>query len=283
LKEIGGGAFYYSEIKSIRIPNNVENIGKDCFCGCKSLCEVVFESESKLKEIGDCTFSGSGVNTIEIPDQCERLDGNSLYGLEFVSISKGNKFLILQDDLLLKTDGNILIRYFGKSNRIFIKNFFEIISGGCFRGCNYLCEVVFESDSKLKQIGDCAFYHSGIKSIRIPNNVEKIENNCFSMCESLCEIVFESESKLKEIGDYAFSESGIISIGIPNNVEKIGKNCFHSCKYLCEVTFEGSASIGFQAFCNCPLRCINVARDVVWKYKFPEFCTIHEIDLSKNE
>jgi hypothetical protein len=51
LKEIGDSAFSKSGIKSIRIPNNVEKIGNWCFFACESLYEVVFESDSKLKEI----------------------------------------------------------------------------------------------------------------------------------------------------------------------------------------------------------------------------------------
>jgi hypothetical protein len=51
VKEIGNSAFLNSGIKSIRIPTNVENIGKECFYYCKPLCELVFESDSKLKEI----------------------------------------------------------------------------------------------------------------------------------------------------------------------------------------------------------------------------------------
>jgi hypothetical protein len=51
------GSFRESRITTIRIPNNVENIGISCFSGCESLSEVVFKSDSKLKEIGDEAFS----------------------------------------------------------------------------------------------------------------------------------------------------------------------------------------------------------------------------------
>jgi hypothetical protein len=404
----------------ISIPSNVENIEKDCFLECESLCEVIFESCSKLREI-DCAFLNSGVETIEIPDQCEVLSGHAIFGLKFVTISNGNKFLMFEGDLLFRINGNVLIGYFGNSSRVLIKNFIEHISARCSCGCKSVCEVVFESGSKLKSIGDSAFLHSRIKVIRIPNNVENIGKQCFSCSQSLCEVVFESESKLKEIGDSAFSgsgiktiripgsveeigpncfyfcrnleivfesesklkeigqmvffHSGIRTIRIPNNVEKIGrwcfgnclyevvfqsesklkeiggsafngssiegieipsnveeigrwcfsgcpylrrvvfesesklkrigdyafsylgigtiripsnvsgigKECFYNCRRLCEITFEGSPSIGKSAFSGCQLKCVNIAKGVALKYKFPRYCTIYKIDLTTNE
>jgi hypothetical protein len=53
---MGSNAFAHSGIKSIRIPNSVENIGAGCFGGCQSLWEVVFEGSPSI-EIGafsDC-------------------------------------------------------------------------------------------------------------------------------------------------------------------------------------------------------------------------------------
>jgi hypothetical protein len=57
LKEIGQYAFYECAIKSIVIPNNIEVIGDWCFSNCSSICEVTFESDSKLKEIHENAFS----------------------------------------------------------------------------------------------------------------------------------------------------------------------------------------------------------------------------------
>jgi hypothetical protein len=160
LREIGDFAFYDSRIQVIRIPRNVEKIGKNCFYGCKSLCEVVFESESKLKEICDFLFTDSRVKMIEIPDQCEALTGCSLMGLDFVTVSKGNKSLVFKDNFLLRIKGSILIRYFGESKRVLVESFVENISKRCFSQRKSLREVIFESDSKLKEIGDRAFWYS---------------------------------------------------------------------------------------------------------------------------
>jgi hypothetical protein len=67
----------------------------------------------------------------------------------------------------------------------------EKIRKECFQGCEFLCKVVFESNSKLEGIGDFAFLHSGIKTIRIPSNVKNIGECSFSYCKSLSEITFE--------------------------------------------------------------------------------------------
>jgi hypothetical protein len=64
-------AFAYSRLLMIRIPSNVEMFGKYCFSECKSLCEVVFESNSKLREIDDLALSSSGIKTIRIPSNVE--------------------------------------------------------------------------------------------------------------------------------------------------------------------------------------------------------------------
>jgi hypothetical protein len=67
LKEFGEYAFKQCGIKSIEIPSNVAVIGKGCFFSCDSLCEVIFDSLSKLKAIGDYAFCECEINTVRIP------------------------------------------------------------------------------------------------------------------------------------------------------------------------------------------------------------------------
>jgi hypothetical protein len=45
--------------------------------------------------------------------------------------------------------------------------------------CDSLSEIVFESDSKLQEIGKSVLCNSGIRSIRIPSNVEHTEMSVF--------------------------------------------------------------------------------------------------------
>jgi hypothetical protein len=48
----------------------------------------------------------------------------------------------------------------------------------------------FESDSKLKEIGDSAFGGSGVKAIEIPSTVETMGECCFSESTCLYEIAY---------------------------------------------------------------------------------------------
>jgi hypothetical protein len=63
LKEIGESAFRYSGLKSIQIPKNVEKIDKDCFYGCKLLCEITFEGKPQSVR----TFLPSSLSILRVP------------------------------------------------------------------------------------------------------------------------------------------------------------------------------------------------------------------------
>jgi hypothetical protein len=198
VKEISG----FRKWNGIRvtIANNVEKIGENCFCKCKSLSEVIFESGSKLKEIGKWAF-------------CE--SDKELVFPGFIDVAR-KRYIVKE------------ISGFGKWNgiRVTIANSVEKLGEQCFFQCESLSEVIFESESKLKEIGNWAFCYSGLESIRIPNNIEKLGEYCFWGCNSLSEVIFESGSKLKEIGRDAFCASDLKSIRIPKSVEKLGDNCF---------------------------------------------------------
>jgi hypothetical protein len=162
--EVGKKAYVLKEIRAVRnsriqtviIPKNVEKIDEKCFYECKSLCEVAFESDCQLKEIGKLAFSDSGVKRIEIPPKCETLAGPSLYGVSTVTISEGNKCFIMKGGLLVDAQRKMLIRFFGLVSNVLIDRSIESISENCFYECKSLCETEFESDCQLKEIGKSA-------------------------------------------------------------------------------------------------------------------------------
>jgi hypothetical protein len=58
-KDKGQLTQYFGSASEIGIAKSFECIGKDCFYGCKSLIEVIFEAGCNLKGIDESAFSWS--------------------------------------------------------------------------------------------------------------------------------------------------------------------------------------------------------------------------------
>ena len=131
----------------------------------------------------------------------------------------------------------------------------ETIGNTAFSDCSSLATVTFEKGSRLKTIGNNAYYRcTSLTSIEIPASVETIEKKAFMHCSSLATVTFEKGSQLKTIGggysssshfgtysDYygAFSDcSSLTSIEIPASVETIEATAFKRCSKLTTITFE---------------------------------------------
>ena len=56
-----------SSVEKVVIPNSVESLGNSVLYQCEQLHEIVFEPDSRLRNIGDCCFTGSGLRKIVIP------------------------------------------------------------------------------------------------------------------------------------------------------------------------------------------------------------------------
>jgi hypothetical protein len=81
-------------LKSILIPSPVVALGKESFCGCKSLELVTFESGSRLERIGEYAFRASGLTSILIPSSVIVLGKESFSeckSLELVTFESGSQ------------------------------------------------------------------------------------------------------------------------------------------------------------------------------------------------
>ena len=77
----------------------------------------------------------------------------------------------------------------------------ETIGNTAFSDCSSLATVTFEKGSRLKTIGNNAYYRcTSLTSIEIPASVETIEATAFSDCSKLATVTFEKGSQLKIIG-----------------------------------------------------------------------------------
>ena len=91
----------------------------------------------------------------------------------------------------------------------------QIISNCAFEFCEYLKEIHFKENSKLKLIDESAFTNCyELKRVILPSGVEEIAYNAFYSCSSLKEVF------------------------IPSTVKKMGANIFEECESLKVINLE---------------------------------------------
>lgn len=268
LKRIGNGIFshYYSSLRSIFIPENVEFIGNDVFMNCANLASIKIDERN--------THYSSGEN------------GNVIYDLAQKKVIRGLSNSIIPNDALIIGENC----FFGCNTlqTITLPNSIEKICSGAFYHCNNLSEIKFPES--LRVIEDGAFeWIDNLKELYIPSSVDSI-GNAFSWCKQLCSIkvadsnkVYDSRNNcnaiirskdntlivgcgntvipntIEKIGVRAFAgRKNLTSISIPNSVLRIEGEVFYDCENLSEVILpEDLISIGTSAFMGCSFK--NIA------------------------
>jgi hypothetical protein len=81
---------------------------------------ITFEDCSKLKRIGERAFTGSHLCSITIPASIEEIDGSAFVGCPVwaIRIGRGNRKFIVEGNLLLRSDGTEIVRYFGRELKV---------------------------------------------------------------------------------------------------------------------------------------------------------------------
>lgn len=241
-----------SEIKSVNIGSGVTEICDYAFYDCVKL-ETVSISES-VSKIGVSAFSQS-LSIAEIT-----VDGDNQ---NFESDENGVLFTKGKTELIQYPVNSIITSYA-------VPDTVTVIHGDAFRHSENLSQIILPEG--LKEIGDEAFYASGITSINIPSSVSSIGKDAFGWCFSL-ESISVNASNTK----YSSDESGVLfnkdksslikfpnncsksSYSVPDGVVSLEDNSFENCYRLSFVKIPASVvSIGSGVFFNCNLKFISV-------------------------
>jgi hypothetical protein len=226
--------------------------------------------------------------------------GLSLFGRLVTVISKtmiGKRVVVKELEYEIAKDNLKILR------RVLDRNITKVmipadvceIGEKCFHLCGSLCEVTFETGSKLQRIEKSAFSQTDLKKMTIPSSVEVIGESCFHSCVSLSEVTFEGKfshtvsdsqvtfetgSKLQRIEELAFWQTGLKKMTIPSSVEVIGENCFRLCESLREVTFEGSVhGLAESAFNSCLLQVVRIPLGEKLNVNLPRTCRIEYFEV----
>ena len=224
---IGNGAFWYSGLTSITIPNSVTSISRNAFEHCP-LESVVWNA----KYCTDAPFYGNchrGITSFTFGDGVECIPAN-------------------------------LCKEMSKLTSITIPNSVTSVGDSAFFGCSGLTSPVYNSrlfvylptsfvgiyviPDGIKEVVGSAFHEcDNLTSIITPNSVTSIGNNAFRGCSGLTSITIPNS--VTSIGNSAFYGcSGLTSITIPNSVTSIGEWAFGGCTGLTSVVWNAK-------YCYC--------------------------------
>ena len=220
-------AFYYcTSLKTLNLPAGLKSIGNSAFSYCKSL------------------------GTMNLPDGLTSIGANPFRGCDELKLSNHSSHFKIQNNLLLSSDGSLLISYMGKGSSVTIPDCVRSIGNSAFSECNSL-ETLNLPDG-VKSIGDYAFYKcKSLAALTLPDGVKSIGNSAFYECTSL--ETLNLPAGLKSIGYYVFwSCTSLKTLNLPAGVTSIGDYAFYKCKSLAALTLpDGVKNIGNYAFSWC--------------------------------
>ncbi len=219
---IGNSAFESATISNITL--NCSEIGKEAFKGCYELKSVAFSDN--LKTIGSLAFANASVEKFVLPENAV-LEESALARVmtsEF-SVSQTNKGYAVKDGILFSKDMKTLIAYpCGKEQEksvYVVPDGVEKIAPHAFDTAWSLTGITLPDS--VTEIGEYAFFQSGIEKLAVPGSVKEIGEGVFSYCQSLSEIDL---GKTEKIGKNAFAQCGELSIKLPETVKSVDPLAF---------------------------------------------------------
>lgn len=250
LERIGWGAFGYSSLPQIAIPDSVTRLEGYAFYYCSNLSNVEISESSCLTSLGECVFKAdTKLTSLYIPD------GMNNIGWGIFENAIANVTLSVAESSYAQTYAEKYgIAYVTRTARPAV-----VASGFCGEDAAW----VLTSDGVLKitgsgPIADNETNHAPweackylIKQVMIGKDITYIGKFNFFWCNRLETVTFEDGSQLERIGWGAFGYSSLKTIAIPDSVTRLDGYAFYYCTKLNEVAIsEGSnlESIGEYAF-----------------------------------
>lgn len=259
ISNIGERAFVGCiNLKTVTIAknSNLRTIAYAAFADCASLKNIVIPDGTT--SIADEAFSGcANLESITLPDSLTEM-GTGLFEqcakLQSLTIPKN----VTEIEYLFSDDcpGNLVTLNWNATNATTSQSYYyssnvfcsdtlttvnigdnvESIPKDFLRGSQNLTTVNFGANSKLKTIGDDAFFMcSSLTNIKLPDSLTEIGENAFYGCSSLTNI--KLPNSLTEIGSHAFSdcETAFTELTIGKNIT-VGKYAFSRCNSITKIT-----------------------------------------------
>ena len=260
LTYIGDYAFNNcSALEEIFLPDAITYIGDYAFYGCTSLTEVLFPDD--IVTIGDyafknCTNITEFTFTLKLSDVgVQSFDNTAWYNnlSKYTVTPTTNQFHIFGDGVLIKADifeSTIVIPEEVKSIASFSFNGWTEIADREFYGSSLPKSITIPAG--VTKIGEYAFFCcENLETVFISNTVTSIGQKAFYGCKKLTTITIPSS--VTSISDYCFYAcTELQEVVLPQELTSIGKYAFYNCFALENINVPASATVGQDAFTNCP-------------------------------
>ena len=256
LKSIGESAFHScSSLTEIKLPEGLTTIGSWAFTDCSSLASITIPSS--LTKIGSYAFENctklSAVYITDLAAWCN-ISFGSPYGYPLYYAHN----LYLNDELITELvipEGVTSISNYAFYNcdaitSVSIPASVESIGEYAFCGCDKLVSVTFEEGSRLKSVGDRAFYLcDAIKDLYIDDLKTFLAVDFGSPfgppSRSYANPMYYADNIY--VGGELMEE-----LTIPEGTEKLGRHVFDGMTSLKSITIPSSVTaIGYAAFYDC--------------------------------
>ena len=185
---IASEAFNQCEnVKTLSLPNSIEEIGSMAFAGCENL--AVLTLPSSLKSIGEYAFNYcKSIKEVAISSKVTNIGYGAFsecYALEKINVASGNANYVSRDGVLFTKAMDRLVQFpAGKSGKYSVPSGVSCISNCAFQGCQKITEV--ELPFGVASIGMTAFCDcSALRKIAIPATVNSISSSAFLFCENV--------------------------------------------------------------------------------------------------
>ena len=287
LEVIPENAFENSGLKAIKIRSNVKTIGAYAFNNCKDLETVNFSEAGLLETIGGNAFGGTNKLTAIDLDGAVKLTsiedswGVAFAANEYTSVKTNGTLLA---GLKVPEDETTYYDNFSSQFTAILANSKESLTevtlpaglkeivgnpaGGQFAEFTALKQISLPK--AVENIGEKAFFKSGLTVIKIRENVKEIGAKAFAGCKDLATANLADAAALETIGDGAFAASDIdqkdapviTTVVIPAKVNTIGLAAFYNCEKLANVDFSQAAAlttIGNLAFAGTAITAIDLS------------------------
>ena len=251
LKTIGYECFENSQIKTIELPEGVEEIDTSAFNKCKNLTRIKFPISLIHAEWGiiqncpnlqkiEMDEKEPTISYISVENNCLISTTHSVVTYKEV-IAGCNKSVIPEGTTLIRMNA---FRGSGIKSVTFPIDVKEI-KQYAFADCTDLQKVKFAINSNLKKIDCAGFMNTAISQIILPQNIEEINSSAFRDCKNLTHVYtnkkdlldpyssWENKSYDKTMDSNAFAScSNLEYVEIPLGIKNIWGNTFSDCSNL---------------------------------------------------